>query len=81
MGKIIEESWSVVVGCVHPSSEGALVGVEKLRPAAVCNGLFERLGAKVRGHGVRQPPIQDFARGPVHYRHQVGKALGHWDVR
>jgi hypothetical protein len=41
----------------------------------------KRLSTKVGGHGVRQPPRQDFARGPVHYRHQVSKALGHGDVR
>ena len=58
----------------------ALVGVKDLRPAVFCNGFFQSVGAKVRGHGVRQPPRQDFARGPVHHRHQVGKALGHGDV-
>ena len=37
-----------------------LIGVEDLRPAVFCNGLFERLGAKVRGHGVRQSPRQNY---------------------
>ena len=46
----------------------ALVGVKNLRPAVVCNGLFERLSTKVCGHGVRQPPRQNFARGPVENR-------------
>ena len=58
-----------------------LVGVKDLGPAVLGNGLFKRLGAKVCGHGVRQSPRQDFARGPVHHRHQVGKALGHGNVR
>jgi hypothetical protein len=60
---------------------GSLIGVEDLRPSVLCNGLFKRLGAKVRGHGLRQPPRQHSARGLVHHGHQVGKALGHRDVR
>ena len=48
-----------------------LIGVKDLRPAVFCNGLFERLGAKVCGHGVRQPPRQDFARGPVHRGYKI----------
>jgi hypothetical protein len=60
---------------------GSLIGVEDLRPAVLCNGLFKRLGAKVRGHGVRQSPRQNLTRGPVHHGHQVGKALGHGDLR
>ena len=59
----------------------ALVGVEDLRPAVFRNCLFQRLGANVCGHGVRQPPRQNLTRGPVHHRHQVGKALGHGDLR
>ena len=57
-----------------------LVGVEDLGPAVFCNGLFQSVGAKVCGHGVRQPPRQDFARGPVHHGYKIGKALGHGDV-
>ena len=57
-----------------------LVGVEDLGPAVVCNGLFERLSTKVCGHGVRQPPRQNFARGPVHHGYKIGKDLGHGDV-
>ena len=41
-----------------------LIGVEDLGPAVFCNGLFQRLGAEVRGLGVRQPPRQNLARGP-----------------
>ena len=52
-----------------------LIGVEDLRPAVGCNGLFKRLGAKVCGHGVRQPPRQNLTRGTVHHRHQIGKPL------
>jgi hypothetical protein len=54
-----------------------LIGIEDLGPSVFCNGLFERLGAKFRGHGVRQTPRQNLARSPAHHRHQVGKALGH----
>jgi hypothetical protein len=36
---------------------GSLIGVEDLRPAVLCNGLFKRLGAKVRGHGDLKPNL------------------------
>ena len=57
-----------------------LIGVEDLRPAVVCIAPFERLSTRVRGRGGRQPPRQDFARGPVLYGYEIGKALGHGDV-
>lgn len=57
-----------------------LVGVEDLKPAVFCNGLFERLSTKICGHCIRQPPRQNLTKGPVYYRHQIGKALAHWDV-
>jgi hypothetical protein len=70
----LKEAGELLTGELAP-----LVGVKDLGPAAVCNGLFKCPSTKVGGHGVRQPPRQHLASGPVHHRHQIGKALGHGD--
>ncbi len=49
----------------------ALVGVEDLRSAVGVERRIQSLDAEPRIHGVREPPGQDAAAGPVHDRNQV----------
>ncbi len=58
----------------------ALVGVEDLRPAVGGQGLLDRVDAERGVHRDRQPPAQDLAAEPVHYRAQVAEAARHRDV-
>src|SRR4051794_33520913 len=59
----------------------ALVGVEDLGFAKPRQSLLQRLNAEVSVHRVRDPPGQHLARGPVHHRNQIQKAVLHQYVR
>jgi Protein of unknown function (DUF2699). len=59
----------------------ALIGVEDIRRAMFRQGLFQGGKAKIRLHGVGQPPRQHFPAMPVHDGDQIQKALAHGDVR
>ena len=58
----------------------ALIGIENLRLAMASQRLIERLDAKVRVQGVRQPPSQHMPTRPIHDRHQVKEASAHRDI-
>lgn len=58
----------------------ALIGIENLGPTMPGDCFLQRLDAKIRLHGDRNPSCQHPAAEPVHDRDQINKALGHRDV-
>jgi len=58
----------------------SLIGVENLGCTVTLQRLFQGGNAKFGIQGIRQPPGQNLAAGPVHDRHQIKEAAPHRNV-